>query len=85
MLTVGIMLYKHIFVPDLLWGLHSFLFKGYRVSLLGYIGRRGGGGGGEVDHSCPSSTTVKNPWTYTTDCLRFHGVDRAHLLLLILY
>jgi hypothetical protein len=74
------MLYKHILVPDLLWGLHSLLVKGYRVSLLGVTRS-----GLEVDYSPPSRTKVKNAWSYTTACLCLHGVDRAQFLLLISY
>jgi len=55
------MLYKNIFVPDLLWDLHILLFKGYNVSLLAVHQS-----GRKVDNSRPSSTKVKNAWSYIT-------------------
>jgi len=57
-----------------LWGPPSPLFSGYRGSVPG-VKRRAR----DVNNSHPSSTEVKNEWSYaSTSVIRLHGVDREN-------
>jgi hypothetical protein len=52
--------------PDRLWIPPSFLSSGYRDSFSGCKVAGWGGGEGEADHSPPSSSEVKNAWSYAS-------------------
>jgi hypothetical protein len=65
-------------LPDRLWGPPTLLLNGHLRSFPGIKQPER-----EVDHSPPTSTKVKNEWSYTSITpIALHGVDSDNYILL---